>query len=305
MCDAVLIRTISPATPPSLSPKDVVIPRRGGGEGGFAQTFISRHALIPPPSSSPSRPDQREPRVLSLLRCQGLGGAKAERQEGGRLWMAGLPPARRQAEQYVISEGVQMFNGAPLLLLVALIRMGRRGEERNFRCRSVGRGRGGSVGKDKNREGGGKTGGAVFSSPTLWGRRKWRTTRWELFCFFPAARDGTSRGCPRSSLESTTWALLTSPPRRIVSRIAWHHTISSRQGRCKRGPVTTWFAVGNMASIAPFRRRGGGPEGVDSSAVFFSLFGGLAWGGRLALARCCPIFLFSISHFPLCRVADA
>lgn len=31
MCDAVLIRMISPATPPSLSPKDVVIPRRGGG----------------------------------------------------------------------------------------------------------------------------------------------------------------------------------------------------------------------------------------------------------------------------------
>lgn len=149
MCDAVLIRMISPATPPSLSPKDVVIPRRGGG---FAQTFISRQALIPPPSSSPSRPDQREPRVLSLLRCQGLGGAKAERQEGGRLWMAGLPPACRQAEKYVISEGMQMFNGAPLLLLVALIRMGRRGEERrgeerNFRCRSVGRGRGGSVGK--------------------------------------------------------------------------------------------------------------------------------------------------------------
>lgn len=56
------------------------------------------------------------------------------------------------------------------------------------------------------------------------------------------------------------------------SRIAWHHTISSRQGRCKRATVTTWFAVGNMASIAPFRRRGGAGGGVDSCCFF------LSWG---------------------------
>lgn len=40
--------------------------------------------------------------------------------------MDGWPPAGVQTGGEVISEGMQMFNGAPLLLLVALIRMARR-----------------------------------------------------------------------------------------------------------------------------------------------------------------------------------
>lgn len=52
-----------------------------------------------------------------------------------------------------------------------------------------------------------------------------------------------------------------------------------------------------MASIAPFRRRGG-PEGVDSSAVFFSPSGAWLGGGDLHSQSVVPFSYFPFPIFP-------
>lgn len=244
--------------------------------------------------------------MLLLLRCQGLGGAKAERQEGGRLWMAGLPPAcsryRRRRGQV---RGCRCSTGL-LLLLVAMIRMvseEKRGEEFSL---PVGCGRGGS-GKDEG--GQGRREGLFFLLLQFSGHGQGNMENDEvgivLFSFQqPATRDVTSRGVfVVSRVNNMAIVDMTTKACQIVSyRTASSWGISSRQGRCKRGLGLERLPHGSRWGTWPRSLHFADEEGWTHLLFFFSRSG--AWGGRLALAKS-PIFLFSISHFPLCRVADA